>query len=115
LTAFPYFGIPEQATGALHNIALLLLVASTLGDVMEDQNDSQEIALRIANGRAAIVNRSLGSISAYQGRVVRQPYDDPFAQHLLDRIFHRLAGLFVDDDEDFLQPFAEGFCWLPAS
>ncbi len=81
----------------------LLLGPPLFGHVPEDQHDADELARRVPDRGGAVVNRALRPVLGDQDRVVRQSDDDPFPQHLLHRVLHRLPGLFVDDGEHGLQ------------
>ena len=71
--------------------------------VAEDQHHAHRVFARIADRRAAVVDRQLGPVAPQQDGVVGQADDDAGAQHLEDGTFHRLPRLLVDDAEDVVE------------
>jgi hypothetical protein len=74
-----------------------------LADVVEDQHDADDVALRITDGRAAVVDEPPCPVPGDQRRMISQANDEAFPHHLRHRVFRRAPRLLVDDIEDVSQ------------
>ena len=98
-----FFGAHEGAFGH-----------AAFGDVAEDEDDANHLAGAVADGSAAVVDADLFAFSGDEEGVVGKADDGAEAAHLVDGIFDSLAGLFVEDGEDFVEGFAASFVFVPA-
>ena len=85
-----------------HRLVILqgLLRPPLFGLVAEDQYRAGDLALFVANRRAAIGDGPFAAIAGQQQRVVGEVHDSPFTQHALDWVVDVGPRLFVDDVED---------------
>ena len=79
-----------------------------LGGIAEHQHHAGDDARVVADRRTAVLDRGFMARLVNQHRVIREPDDASFAQHLGHRAFHRLARLLVDDAEYLFERFAPG-------
>ena len=83
------------------------------GEIAEHEDHSLDRAARLADRRAAVVDGDFAAVLGEQNRVVGQVHHGPQTQHLVDRAFHRLAGLLVEDPEHRGQRLAAGLAVFP--
>ena len=94
----------REPADCLHflNLHELLLELPTLGDVAEHDDRSEETAMRVPDGRSAVVDRALTAILGLQGEVVAREIDgDPLPQGSQGGMVARQWHLTIHDWEDF--------------
>jgi len=91
-----------------------VLAGAPLGHIAEHQHHANELALAVADGRAAVVDGHLAAVAPQQHRVVGQPGHPPLAQHARHRAFHLGPRALVDDAEHLADGLAHGLGLRPA-
>ncbi len=84
-----------------------------LREIPKNKDDPAQGSIRLADGRAAVVDGNFGAVFPDEKRVVRESDDLARAQHEIDRAFHRHARGFVDDAKNGRAWLADGFLPLP--
>ncbi len=82
--------------------------------VLEHQHDAVDPAAGILDRCATVFDGNTRAVAADQQRVVREPDDYAFTQHVRDRAFHRGAGVFRNDPENFVEAPGPGLRGRPA-
>ena len=103
-----------QGAKARFVVFQLLAHAVGLGHVAEHQHDTDNLPLRIANGRRAVRNLIFGTVPREQGRVVAQPHHLALGHHHPHRIDHRLPRAGIDDAKHVRQRLAQCLGQRPA-
>src|SRR6185295_5602224 len=67
------------------------------GDVAKYQDDTQERAISVANGRGTVANRSLPAVLGKQQGMIREPCNLAGPKNLFGGIIRWLSRLFIDD------------------
>ena len=78
------------------------------GDVAEDENDTGDRAILVADGSAAVIDVDFRAVSANQNGVASQADDGIKPLHLRDRVFDGFPGDVVKNVEDGRQRSAKG-------
>jgi hypothetical protein len=99
---------------AFKQLLTLMLRAPALCDIVKDDDDTDNSAVRVLNRSAAVFNRNLSAVSGNQDRVIGKPDGRAFALDGRKRAFDRLACLFVDDLKNRFEPLIIGVCKPPA-
>ena len=96
-------GLEEAALGVL-----------VFGEIAEDEDDAVDLAGLVTDGGAAVVDRDFGAVFSDEEGVVGESDDEAGAEDFFDGAFDGVAGVFVDDVEDFDDGLAAGFGEGPA-
>ncbi len=92
----------------------MLLVPPAFGDVSEDQHDTGDFALVVADRGGTVVDGSFRAVLGDEQAVVRQPDDHALPQGSDGGTLDRLAALFVDDAEHAVERLARRLFLRPA-
>ena len=84
------------------------------GDVAKDQDDADDLALLIADRRAAVGDVHLGAVFADEDGMVGDADDAVEPLDLGDGGLHGFAGRLVDDVEDLFERLSAGLGLAPA-
>jgi hypothetical protein len=109
--------IADAFERGLEPLALLgdgFLCASFLGDVPEDEDDSDDATGRVMNRRRAVRNRALVAASADQDSVVGEADDVARPHDERGWILDRLPSLLIHDVEDVHKRPPGGFIACPS-
>jgi hypothetical protein len=85
-----------------------------LAHIPEHQHDAQNVPLSIADGRGAVSDGALRTITCHEQRVVLQRVDFAGRQDGLHREHRRAAALLFDDVEDLLDGPADCLRFWPS-
>ena len=105
------FRIVWRSDGA---VAKGLLRRGLLGDVAEDEDGTDHLAVAVANRCAAVGDGALAPVARDQHRVLRQALVRSLRQGFLQRNRGRLAGLLIDDAKDLVRRTGGGLRLRPA-
>src|SRR6266849_1684079 len=87
----------EQQMVSLLGLAKCFLRQFALGNVPEDEHDSEAFPCIRENGRRAVFDVKLSSVLGEQKRVVGKAYYLPLTEHFLDGVLDGAASLLVHD------------------
>ncbi len=104
----------EDSADAQIRAAHRILGATTVGDIVEDEDHPDHRPAGIANRSGAVVDRCLAPVARDKHRVIGKPDDGLGCEHLLDRIIRHCPCLLVDDVEDCRQPLPYSIVPAPA-
>jgi hypothetical protein len=65
----------------------LFLKVLSLGKIAENEDNTKQMATVLSNGSSTVVDGNFSSVSANQEGMIGQAYDDPQAQHFVNRVF----------------------------
>ena len=84
------------------------------GKIAEDEDDAVDLARLVTDGGTAVVDGDFGAILSDEEGVVGESDDEAGAEDFFDGALDGVAGVFVDDVEDFGGGFTAGFGEGPA-
>ncbi len=96
-----------------HSLAASFCLTPIRG-IAKHQDDADERTVRTSNRSGAVFNGRLAPVTREQQRVIRQPDNAPFTEHLADWILDRAARVFRNDVEDRLDRLPHRSRFTPA-
>ncbi len=87
----------------------------TFGNVAKDEDYAVDFALRVADGRGAVVDGNLFAIGIDEYGVIGEADNGAKAENFFDGAFDGVAGALVDNAENRGKGLASGVLFGPAS